>query len=122
MASIAKDLGGQRRLLFVGPDKKRRTIRLGPLTSVGNSGTPGTLVATKGVVVEFGKGIEGYGTISTPNDPTRPLINNGLIQGDSAANQLTLTGYVKGVGAFTDVDVTGTFAPGLSPTKVQLGG
>jgi len=32
MASIAKDLGGQRRLLFVGPDKKRRTIRLGKVS------------------------------------------------------------------------------------------
>jgi len=32
MASIAKDPGGQRRLLFVGPDKKRRTIRLGKVS------------------------------------------------------------------------------------------
>ena len=29
MASISKDPGGRKRILFVAPDKKRKTIRLG---------------------------------------------------------------------------------------------
>ena len=32
MAIISKDDGGKRRILFVGPDKKRRTIRLGKVS------------------------------------------------------------------------------------------
>ena len=59
--------------------------------------------------------------ISTPNNPLKPLINNGSVQGTSAANRITLSGYVKGVGTFDNVNFTGTFSPGLSPTILSVG-
>ncbi len=59
--------------------------------------------------------------MSTPNNITKPLINNGHITGTSAAQRITLPGYVKGVGTFDNVAVTGTFSPGLSPTILQVG-
>ena len=59
--------------------------------------------------------------MSTPNNIAKPLINNGHITGTSAAQRITLPGYVKGVGTFDNVNFTGTFSPGLSPTILSVG-
>lgn len=86
------------------------------------AGGAGTLNAANGLTLDFGGNIVGFGSINTPNDPARPLINNGHLLGDSAARPLTLTGYVKGVGTLANVVVTGTLAPGLSPTILRVDG
>ncbi len=59
--------------------------------------------------------------ISSLNNPTKLFINNGLIAGNSAAQPLTLTGYVKGVGTLDNVSIVGTYSPGFSPAAVTLG-
>jgi hypothetical protein len=94
---------------------------LGSLATLGDSGTPGALVATNGVTLEFGKNITGFGTVDTPDHPATPLINNGHITGNSPAEPITLTGYVKGVGTLDNVVITGTDAPGFSPATVMRG-
>ena len=61
---------------------------------------------------------------SAPSAPERfgqATINNGHITGNSAAQRITLPGYVKGVGTFDNVNFTGTFSPGLSPTILSVG-
>ena len=93
---------------------------VGSLTQLGTAAADGTLIAANGLVVEFGKNIVGRGTVNTPNDPLAPLTNNGAIIGDFAG-AIVLTGYVKGVGTFDGVTVTGTLSPGLSPTRLYVG-
>src|SRR5690606_36110208 len=63
----------------------------------------------------------GYGTVNTPNVASKPLTNNGSITGQSGAEPITLTGFVKGVGTFDNVVFTGTHAPGLSPAIQEVG-
>lgn len=94
---------------------------LGNFTTLGRGGMPGTLTATNGVVVDFGDAIAGYGTIDSANALAQRSIVNGLAQGDSLAEPLTFTGYVKGVGTFDNVNFTGTFDPGLSSTILTAG-
>jgi T5SS/PEP-CTERM-associated repeat protein len=94
---------------------------LGSRTTLGDQGISGNVAAANGAVLEFGKNIEGFGTVNTPNDPFKPLINNGSIAGNSALEPITLTGYVKGVGTLDNVIITGTDAPGFSPATVYRG-
>jgi T5SS/PEP-CTERM-associated repeat protein len=100
-------------------------VVLGSLTTLGDStvvgALHGTLNAANGALVDFGKNLVGYGTLATPNDATRPVLNNGSIAGNSAAEPITLSGFVKGVGRFDHVVFSGTFSPGFSPATVQLG-
>jgi hypothetical protein len=91
------------------------------LATLGAGGSPGTLEAANGLTLDFGGNVTGFGSINTPNDVVKPLINNGHITGDSVAEAITLPGYVKGVGTFDNVNFTGTFAPGLSPTILSVG-
>lgn len=91
------------------------------LTTLGSGGSPGTLAAANGLTLDFGGNLTGFGTGDTPNDIAKPLINNGHITGDSGGAPISLPGYVKGVGTFDNVVFTGTFAPGLSPTNLQVG-
>jgi T5SS/PEP-CTERM-associated repeat protein len=91
------------------------------LATLGSGASPGTLNAANGLTLGFGGNITGFGTISTPNNVAKPLINNGHITGNSAAQRITLPGYVKGVGTFDNVNITGTFSPGLSPTILSVG-
>jgi len=91
----------------------------GSLVALGSGASPGTLNAANGLTLDFGGNITGVGTITTPNNIAKPLINNGHITGNSAAQKITLSGYVKGVGTFDNVTTTGTFSPGLSPAVVQ---
>ncbi|MBN2296420.1 MAG: autotransporter-associated beta strand repeat-containing protein [Pirellulales bacterium] len=93
---------------------------LGSLTEIGYGRLAGTLAAPNGLLVEFGKNIVGYGTVDTPNDAAKPLMNNGTIVGNSGSEQITLNGYVKGVGTFSDVVFAGTYSPGLSPADVMV--
>jgi hypothetical protein len=96
-------------------------VVLGSLTTLGSGGSPGTLVAENGAVLQFGRNITGFGTVNTANDPFKPLINNGSIIGNSTADPITLPGYVKGVGTMDNVVITGTDAPGFSPATVYRG-
>jgi hypothetical protein len=91
------------------------------LVTLGSGGNPGTLDAANGLTLDFGGNVTGFGTVSTPNDLAKPLINNGHITGDSIVESITLPGYVKGVGTFDNVNFTGTFSPGLSPTILSVG-
>ncbi len=103
---------------------------LGSLTTLGDGvGSPGTLVAANGLVLEFGKNITGFGTIDTPlpnpnipNDPIKPLINNGFIGGNSVTEPITLNGFVKGVGSFANILINGTLSPGFSPAEIDIAG
>jgi T5SS/PEP-CTERM-associated repeat protein len=84
-------------------------------------GGAGTLTAANGLTLNFGGNVAGFGTVNTPNDPFKPFINNGNITGNSPAEPITLTGYVKGVGTLNNVVITGTDAPGFSPASVYRG-
>ncbi|MCA9231056.1 MAG: PEP-CTERM sorting domain-containing protein, partial [Planctomycetales bacterium] len=81
----------------------------------------GTLAATNGLTLDFGGNISGFGTVDTPNNVATPLTNNGHIAGNSPSEQITLGGYVKGVGTLDNVIITGTDAPGFSPATVNRG-
>jgi T5SS/PEP-CTERM-associated repeat protein len=91
------------------------------LVTLGNSIGAGTLAAPKGLTLDFGGNITGFGTIDTPDDAAMPLVNNGHIQGRTMAEPITLTGYVKGVGTLNNVLLTGTQAPGFSPATLRVG-
>jgi hypothetical protein len=91
------------------------------LTTLGSGANSGTVSAANGLTLDFGGNITGFGTITTPNNVAKPLINNGHITGTSGAQRITLPGYVKGVGTFDNVNLTGTFSPGLSPTILTVG-
>jgi hypothetical protein len=92
----------------------------GALVTIGNA-APGTLAATNGITLDFGGNLTGFGTINTPNEPTKPLINNGHISGNSLAEPITLAGYVKGAGTCDNCNITGTDSPGFSPAAVSRG-
>ncbi|MFT3883127.1 MAG: autotransporter-associated beta strand repeat-containing protein [Gemmatales bacterium] len=94
---------------------------LGSLTTLGNGGSPGTVAATNGVLVDFGNSLVGYGTINTPNNLIQRSIINGTVEGNSGAQPITFTGWVKGVGTFTNVVFAGTWDPGFSPTLITAG-
>lgn len=94
---------------------------LGSYTRVGTASANGTLVANKGAVVNFGRNIEGRGQVQSINTLANAIIMNGDASGDSIANYLEFTGYVKGVGTFNNVAFSGTFSPGLSPALLTVG-
>ena len=89
--------------------------------TLGNGASPGQLDALNGLTLNFGGNITGFGEVFTSNAIFTPLINNGHITGASSAQRISLPGYVKGVGTFDNVNFTGTFAPGLSPTSLVVG-
>ncbi len=80
---------------------------LGNLTTLGSGAAAGTLNATNGIVVDFGDAISGFGTVNSTNTLAKRSVINGVAQGTSAAQRLTFTGYVKGVGTFNNVNFTG---------------
>jgi hypothetical protein len=43
------------------------------------------------------------------------------VQGNSAAQPITLSGWIKGVGSFNNVVFSGTYDPGFSPTVATVG-
>jgi hypothetical protein len=94
---------------------------LGSITDIGTATLNGTLVASNGAVLNFGRNIVGRGQIQSNNTLADAVIVNGDVNGDSAINYLEFTGYVKGVGTFNNVAFSGTFSPGLSPTLITIG-
>lgn len=100
--------------------RDKNVADLGLITKIGTQSSAGTLIVPQGAVIDFGENVVGFGVISSINDEASPLINNGLIQGDSSSNPITATGYIKGVGDFVNFNPTGTFSPGLSPAAVDV--
>jgi autotransporter-associated beta strand protein len=95
---------------------------LGSLTHLGNGpGVPGALISPNGLVLNFGRNITGNGAINSTNALARAVIANGDVNGDSFADPITFSGYVKGVGTFNNTIFGGTFAPGLSPALLTVG-
>jgi fibronectin-binding autotransporter adhesin len=95
--------------------------KLGSLTTLGDGANAGTLNAANGFVVDFGDALTGFGTINSTNALAERATINGTVQGDSAGQPITLSGYIKGVGTFNNVTFTGTYSPGLSPTIATVG-
>lgn len=93
---------------------------LGSFTNLGFT-VPGTLNATNGLVLNFGRNLTGWGNVNSTNALAQAVIANGDVQGDSFTNFLDFSGYVKGVGTFNNVAFSGTFSPGLSPALVDVG-
>jgi autotransporter-associated beta strand protein len=93
--------------------------RLGTLVTIGSGSMPGTLNVSNGALIDFDQAITGTGTINSTNAAGQAIINNGLIAGNSPSQKITLSGYVKGVGALQNVQIGGTYSPGLSPAVVQ---
>jgi len=110
---------GQRTVTLA--DANDAVLDAAALVTLGSGANPGTLNAANGLTLNFGGNITGFGTVDTPDSAATPLINNGHVTGSSAGQPLTLPGYVKGVGTFDNVQFTGTFSPGFSPAKVNLG-
>lgn len=102
-------------------DKNDAVLDSATLVTLGGGGSAGALAAANGLTLNFGGNITGHGTIDTPDDRSRPYINNGNLIGDSLAQPLTLAGYVKGAGTFDNVNFSGGFSPGLSAAQVNLG-
>ena len=88
---------------------------LGSVTTLGSGANGGTLTVNNGTFVDFGRAIQGHGTVNSTNTLAKAMIINGDVYGTSVTERITLTGYVKGVGSFENVTFNGTFAPGLSP-------
>lgn len=98
----------------------RNQATLGSLTQVGTNANPGTLTAANGVFVDFSRGLTGWGTVAGTNALPQATIINGAAAGTSPTQKLDFTGYVKGLGTFSDVTFSGTFSPGLSPAIVPV--
>ncbi len=94
---------------------------LGSYTRVGTVANNGTLIAPKGLVINFGRNLAGRGQVISNNNLANAVIVNGDASGDSFTNYLDFTGYVKGVGTFNNVAFSGTFSPGLSPALLTVG-
>lgn len=94
---------------------------LGSLTDLGDSTytNPGALNAANGLVLNFGRNITGFGTITGTNNVLTAMLINGDVNGNGAG--ITLTGYTKGVGFLNNVTINGSYAPGLSPALVNVG-
>jgi len=95
---------------------------LGPLTTLGAGGNPGTLSAANGLDLGENDNVLGFGVIDTPVDSAKPLLNSGSIFGDSATERIELTGYVKGLGTMDFVTISGTDDVGtVGPAAVDRG-
>ncbi len=90
----------------------RNEAVLGSLTEING----GTLTAANGFVLEFGKTLDGPGTVNGD------FLNNGFVNGGpDVGNPLAFTGTVTGVGDYGgSVLFAGTFSPGLSPTTATF--
>jgi autotransporter-associated beta strand protein len=94
---------------------------LGSITDIGTATLDGTLVASNGAVLNFGRNLVGRGQVQSNNTLADAVIVNGDVNGDALATPLVFTGYVKGVGTFNNVAFSGTFSPGLSPALLTVG-
>ena len=94
-------------------------VGLGNLTTLGNGASPGTLSATNGFVVDFDEAITGFGTINSTNTLAKHATINGTVQGNSAGQPITLSGYIKGTGTFTNVISPALIRPACLPPLPQ---
>jgi hypothetical protein len=94
---------------------------LGNLTVLGNDDGPGTIQVTNGFTIDFDQAIAGYGTIDSTNALAKRATINGSVLGKSDSQKITLTGYIKGTGTFDNVTFAGTYSPGLSPVRADVG-
>ena len=95
---------------------------LGSLTTLGTTGVAtGSLLSANGLLVDYGSNVAGWGTLQSPNDPNQLVMHNGAISGNSLTEQITLAGFVKGVGTLDNVNISGTYSPGFSPAVVYNG-
>jgi autotransporter-associated beta strand protein len=97
------------------------TAGLGNLTTLGSGVLSGTLNAANGYFLDFDQAITGFGPINSTNNILQRAIINGSVQGKSMAQPITLSGWIKGTGTFTNVVFTGTHDPGFSPTLLHVG-
>ncbi|MCR9294280.1 MAG: S8 family serine peptidase [bacterium] len=81
----------------------------------------GRLESTSGLIVPSGVSVHGFGQVSTPNDPTKPILNGGSIAGTSSTQLLELSGQVFGSGSLDFVLLAGTYSPGSSSAIVENG-
>lgn len=86
----------------------------------------GVIDAPNGLFVPALATVTGFGTIKTPNSPSRPSTNSGMIQGSGIANPITIEGFWNGTGSVDQVTATGTISPGfdspgLGPASVSFG-
>jgi hypothetical protein len=108
--------------LTVGPHhvtiNKQGLYFVGDSTSVAG----GTLTAPNGIGLAAPDYLLGFGVIDTPDDPTKPLTNDGSILGNSASERFELTGYVEGLGFLDYVTISGTDDLGsVGPAGVDRG-
>jgi hypothetical protein len=94
-------------------------VTLGNLTTIGS----GTLNAANGFVLNTGDAITGQGTINSSNTLALHSVVNGIIQGNSPSQPITLSGWIKGSGTLSNVSFApgATYDPGFSPTTVFVG-
>jgi hypothetical protein len=96
-------------------------VGLGNLTTLSG----GTInVGSSGVgrfFVDFNDAIAGNGTINSANVQASYSVINGTVQGTSALQPITLSGWIKGDGTFNNVTFIGTHDPGFSPTLLNVG-
>jgi T5SS/PEP-CTERM-associated repeat protein len=79
----------------------------------------GTLEVPNGLGLTGNGYIHGFGVIDTPEDPTKSLLNDGSIVGDSDDHRIELLGHVTGFGPLDNVIILGTDAPGyVGPAAV----
>ncbi|MEL6107425.1 MAG: VCBS domain-containing protein [Planctomycetota bacterium] len=100
-----------------------RQAVLGSLTSLGDASGPGTLITPGGLLLPGGNNIIGYGAVDAPNDIALLSMINGAVTGDSAAEPITLDGYIKGIGALDNVEfgADSFYSPGFSPAVTVSG-
>jgi len=104
---------------------------------LGDGDSPGSVGSVTGLTVFPGAQITGHGTLSTPNNATLPLVNNGSIAGTSFADPITIAGWLTGPGGINNVSISGSWNPsdsvtdrldgnvnltGTSSTLVDIGG
>ena len=97
----------------------KNQVVLGSLTTIGTASANGSIESYAGFILDYGNVVTGRGVMFSDNLIQAAFINNGHIQGDSASDTISLTGYVKGTGTADNVIYTGTYAPGLSPAKIN---
>lgn len=94
---------------------------LGATTTLGLGATPGTLVAVNGLTLGAGETLTGFGLVDTQNSLTNAVQNGGSITGTGTATPLTFAGYVTGDGAVGNVVFNGTYSPGATTVKLDVG-
>ena len=94
-------------------------VTLGNLTTIGG----GILNAANGFVLNAGDAITGQGTVNSSNTLALHSVVNGIVQGNSPSQPITLSGWIKGTGALSNVSFApgATYDPGFSPTTVFVG-